>query len=395
LPGRLLFAAVPRLPAAPHVGLDLLYLAPGDTGGMETYARALVPLLPAAFPEARFTAFAGRELAAEWQEAPWHPEIGLVALPASSSTRIARTAAQQTIVAGAALRARVDLLHSLGNFGPLAGPRRRVVTMHDLIYLRHPETTTGVLARGLAQLAPAMARRATRIVADSHATADDLVELLGTPAAKIDVVPLGPGFSSGAEPVAEAPLRAVLGLSDGPLVLSVSARRPHKNLARLIEAIALVPEATLVLPGYPTTFDDTLRAVARDAGVAGRVHLCDWVDDAQLEGLYAAATCLAFPSLAEGFGLPVLEAMQRGVPVTCSGVTALPEVAGDAALLFDPESVTTIAGAVARLLADPALRARLVARGREQAAHFSWERTAAGTVAAYRRALGWARPYGR
>jgi glycosyltransferase involved in cell wall biosynthesis len=151
--------------------------------------------------------------------------------------------------------------------------------------------------------------------------------------------------------------------------------------------MALVPGAALVLPGYPSPFDDELRAVAERAGVADRVHLCGWVGDADLEGLYRAATCLAFPSLAEGFGLPVLEAMARSLPVACSGVSALPEVAGDAALLFDPLSTEAIAGAVAALLHDPALRARLVARGREQAARFSWDRTARDTVASYERTL--------
>jgi glycosyltransferase involved in cell wall biosynthesis len=371
-----------------HIGLNLLYLAPGDTGGMETYARALVPRLPAAFPGARFTAFAGRELTEEWRRAPWHPDIRLVALPVASSTRIVRTAAEQTIVAAAALRARVDLLHSLGNTGPLSGPRRRVVTMHDLIFLRHSDTTTNVLARGLALLVPAVARTATRLIADSTATAADLDELLGVPAAKVDVVPLGPGAPPAVAPMPEAQLRAELGLGDLPLVLSVSARRPHKNLARLIEAMARLPEAALVLPGYPGPYDEELREIARRHGVDDRVHQCGWVGEAQLEGLYAAATCLAFPSLAEGFGLPVLEAMARDLPVACSGVSAMPEVAGDAALLFDPESVDAIAGAVGHLLDDPALRSRLIERGRARVAEFSWDRTAAETVASYRRALG-------
>ena len=376
------------MPATPHIGLDLLFLAPGATGGMETYARQLVPLLPAAFPEARFTVFAGRELAGEWRtQGAWHPDVGLVALPVSSSTRIARTAAQLTVVTGAALRAKVDLLHSLGNTAPLAGPPR-VVTMHDLIYLSHPETTTGLLAKGLSVLAPAVARGATRVIADSEATARELERLLGTPRAKVDVVPLGPGLRPDTAPTPEAELRAQLGLGDRPLVLSVSARRPHKNLARLVEAMGRLPHAALVLPGYSSGFEDELRAIARAAGAADRVHLIGWIDDAQLEGLYAAATCLAFPSLAEGFGLPVLEAMLRGLPVACSAVSSLPEVAGDAALLFDPLSVDAMAAAVGHLLQDAALRARLIARGHDQAARFSWERTAAGTVATYRRALG-------
>jgi glycosyltransferase involved in cell wall biosynthesis len=373
--------------AEPHIGLDLLFLAPGATGGMETYARALVPRLPAALPGARFTVFAGRELAAEWREQPWDRRMRLVGLPVSSDSRLRRSAAQQVVVGGAALRARVDLLHSLGNFGPLTGPSHRVVTMHDLIYLRHPETTTSFLGSGLQRLAPAVALRATRLIADSQATADDLQELLGVPAPRIDVVACGPGLPPAATPTPPDRLRAELGLGDRPLVLSVSARRAHKNLARLIQAMAQLPDAALVLPGYPSNQDEQLRAVAREAGIEDRVHLSGWIDDAQLEGLYAAATCLAFPSLAEGFGLPVLEAMARGLPVACSGVSSLPEVAGDAALLFDPLSVDAIAGAVGHLLSDAALRARLVARGHERAALFSWERTAALTAASYRRAL--------
>jgi glycosyltransferase involved in cell wall biosynthesis len=373
--------------ATPHIGLDLLFLAPGDTGGMEIYARELVPLLPAAFPEARFTVLAGRELAAEWRRRPWHRDIGLIALPASSSTRIIRTAAQQSVVAGAALRAKVDLLHSLGNIAPLAGPRR-VVTMHDLIYLSHPETTTGLLAKGLSLLAPAVAHRSARIIAVSHFTGAELERRLGVPAAKIDVVLSGPGLPPTTPPMEETRLRAELGLGDLPLVLSVSARRPHKNLVRLIEAVGRIPDAALVLPGYPSpAFEEELRATARAAGAQDRVHLCGWLDDAQLEGLYAAASCLAFPSLAEGFGLPVLEAMMRDLPVACSAASALPEVAGDAALLFDPLSVDAISAAIAHLLDDAALRARLIVRGREQVKRFSWQQSATATAASYRRAL--------
>jgi glycosyltransferase involved in cell wall biosynthesis len=376
------------VPAPPHIGLDLLYLAPGATGGMETYARALVPRLVAAVPDVRFTAFTGRELAEEWRRAPWHPQIRLVALPVSSTTRIMRTAAQQTVVAGAAARARVDLLHSLGNLAPLAVPARSVVTVHDVIYAKFPESTTNLLIRGIQALQPAVCRRADRLVVPSQATAGDLTELLGVDAAKIDVVQEGAGLGDGAAPTPEPELRARLGLGSDPLVLSVSARRGHKNLDRLIAAMARVPSATLVLPGYPTPFDERLRAAAAEAGVADRVAFCGWVSDADLEGLYAAATCLVFPSLAEGFGLPILEAMARGVPVACSGVSALPEVAGDAALLFDPTSTEAIAGAINALLADPALRSRLVARGHERAKQFSWDRAAEGTLASYRRALG-------
>jgi glycosyltransferase involved in cell wall biosynthesis len=358
-----------------RIGLNLLFLAPGETGGMETYE-----------PGARFTVFAGRELAAEWRSVPWHPTMRLVGLPLSSRTRIRRTAAEQALVAAAAVRAEVDLLHSPGNTAPLLGPRS-VVTVHDLIYAHYPATTTSVLSRGLRALLPAVCRKAHRILVPSRATARDLEMLLGISPGKIDVIPEGPGHRPTAQPTPERELRARLALGGQPLVLSLSARRPHKNLTRLIEAIARVPEVTLVLPGYSTRFDAELRRVARESGAGDRVVFCGWVSDEDLEGLYRAARCLAFPSLAEGFGLPVLEAMARGVPVTCSNASALPEVAGDAALLFDPESVDAIAAAVRRMVADERLRAHLAARGRARAATFSWEATAAATVESYRRAL--------
>jgi len=166
-------------------------------------------------------------------------------------------------------------------------------------------------------------------------------------------------------------------------VLSVSARRGHKNLERLVDAmLRLEVPARLVLPGYPSERDAALAARGGD-----RVRILGWVSGADLEGLYAASACLAFPSLAEGFGLPVLEAMRRGLPVACADATSLPEVAGDAALLFDPTDVDAIAAAIERLLTDDELRADLVQRGHAQAAEFSWERTARATLAAYDAAL--------
>jgi glycosyltransferase involved in cell wall biosynthesis len=234
-------------------------------------------------------------------------------------------------------------------------------------------------------LVPAAARRSHRIVVDAASTRDDLVAHLRTPAEKIDVVPLAtmpPTVSATDEPA----LRAALGLGTRRIALSASAKRPHKNLLRLIEALARLPEdgrPVLVVPGYPTPHEQELRARAAALGVD--VVFPPWVSAADLEGLYAAAALVVFPSLCEGFGLPVLEAMARGVPVACSDRSSLPEVAGDAALLFDPEDVGAIASAMERLLADRELADRLAAAGRRRAGEFSWERTAALTVASYRR----------
>jgi glycosyltransferase involved in cell wall biosynthesis len=143
----------------------------------------------------------------------------------------------------------------------------------------------------------------------------------------------------------------------------------------------------LVLPGYPTAHEAELRARAASAGVAADVRFPAWVSAEELEGLWALAQAFVFPSLYEGFGLPVLEAMTRGVPVACSDASSLPEVAGDAALLFDPHDEAAIAGALRRLLDDEALREQLRARGLARASEFTWQRTARLTLESYRRAL--------
>ena len=163
------------------------------------------------------------------------------------------------------------------------------------------------------------------------------------------------------------------------MLLSLSAKRPHKNLLALIGALARIPaqrRPLLVLPGYATWHEAELRARAASLGVAGDVRFEGWLAAAELEGLWALADAFVFPSLYEGFGLPVLEAMARGVPVACADASSLPEVAGDAALLFDPHAESEIAAAIERLLGDAALAAQLRAKGLARARQFTWERTA-------------------
>jgi glycosyltransferase involved in cell wall biosynthesis len=373
-----------------HVGLNLVFLVPGETGGMEVYARELIPELIAAAPQMRFTAFVNREAAAT-TGGPWGELIPAVTVPVRARNRLEWVRGEQQLLPGLARRAGVDLLHSLGSTAPAWGRHRRVVTIHDLSYRIVPEAHLGLLGLGMRVLVPLAARRANRILVDAAATKADLHHLLGISTEKVDVVPLGLGALSDVPPLAETELRAWLDAGERPILLCVSAKRPHKNLMRLLGALALIrPDRRplLVLPGYPTAHEQDLRRRMGELGVAGDVRLLGWVDPAQLEGLYAAALGFVFPSLAEGFGLPVLEAMARGLPVACSGRGALAEVAGDAALLFDPESEPEIAASIERLLADGTERERLRARGRARAERFSWAASAAGTIECYERTRG-------
>jgi glycosyltransferase involved in cell wall biosynthesis len=377
--------------ALTHVGLNLVFLVPGETGGMEVAARELLPeLLKAAPPGTRFTAFMNREAAGD----PIGDLVETVTVPVRATSRAERVRGEQQHLPRLARRAGVDLVHSLASTAPLYGRFARLVTIHDLIYKVHPEAHQGVLSLGVRVLVPAAARRSHRIIAVSRNTRDDIVRLFGVSPDRIDVVPQGLGAMARAEPAPEAEVRRRFDLGARRVALSVSAKRPHKNLARLLEALALLPadrRPLLVVPGYPTWYEAQLRERAAALGLTGDVRFLAWVDAAELEALYAMAECFVFPSLYEGFGLPVLEAMSRGVPVACSDRSSLPEVAGDAALLFDPESPRAIADAMERLLADEALAARLREAGQAQAARFTWEATARGTLASYERALAAAR----
>jgi glycosyltransferase involved in cell wall biosynthesis len=372
-----------------HVGLNLVFLVPGATGGTEVYARELIPELVAAAPQVRFTAFVNREAAAV-AGAPWGELIPAVTVPVRARNRVEWVRGEQRLLPPLAARAGVDLLHSLANTAPAWGHFRRVVTIHDLIYRLAPEAHLGLLGHGMRVLVPIAAKRSHRIITGSTSTAESIERLLRVSPSRVDVVPHGVGARPDARPVPEAELRAQLEAGEGPIVLCVAAKRPHKNLMRLLAALALIPPGRrplLVLPGYPTPHEHELRRRADELGIAADVRFLGWVDPAELEGLYAAAACFVFPSLLEGFGLPVLEAMIRGLPVACSARGSLAEVAGDAALPFDPESEPAIAAAIERLLNDKWEAERLRSAGRERAARFSWAATAAGTLACYERAL--------
>jgi glycosyltransferase involved in cell wall biosynthesis len=383
-----------------HIALNLIFLVPGETGGMEIAARELIPALLAAAPAGmRFTAFVNRETAAA--EAPGaataeaggalREQLPVVPVPVHARKRVQWVLGEQTLLPVLARRADVDLVHSLASTAPLWGRFRRVVTVHDLIYAHFPAAHAGVRDKAMRVLVPAAARRAHRVIADSQSTRDDLVELVGLPAERIDVVPLGLGAVRRSAPTPPVQLRERLRLGDHPIVLSLSAKRPHKNLLALIGALARIPAESrpvLVLAGYPTEHEAQLRELTRSLGLDEHVRFPGWLSEADVEGLWAIAAAFVFPSLYEGFGLPVLEAMVRGVPVACSNASSLPEVAGDAALLFDPRDEGALAVALERLLDDAALAQRLRVAGRERARQFTWERSARATIDSYRRALG-------
>ena len=272
---------------------------------------------------------------------------------------------------------------------PLIHPQRSVVTVHDLGYRYYPETH-GAWSRWYLEWSTRYhARVARHIIADSKATMCDLMRHYRVPAERITVV--YPGRGAEVSPVADPERLRDVRTRDGipgDYLLYVGTIQPRKNLTRLVEAYALLLEGTrgrevsLVIAGKRGWLCEEIFERVTALGLKSCVIMPGYVAPEDLAALLSGARAFVLPSLYEGFGFPVLEAMTCGVPVICSNVSSLPEVAGGASLLVDPLSVESIRQAMDRVLTDEALRARLVTRGFAQANRFSWERCARETLKA-------------
>lgn len=293
-----------------------------------------------------------------------------------------------------------DVLFVPAHVLPLIHPRRSVVTVHDLGYLSYPEAHRPADRRYLDGSTRWNAHQAAAVLADSRATKDDLVRAYNADPDKVHVVYLG--RDEAVAPVTDrarlADVQNRYGIAT-PYLFYVGTLQPRKNLARVIDAFARVAgrlgDVQLVLAGKRGWLYDDLFAQVTRLGLERRVVFPGYVDDADLPALLSGAVALVFPSLYEGFGIPVLEAGACGLPVITSNTSSLPEVAGDAALLVDPHDVDAIAEAMYRLATDPELRAELTRRGRENVKRFSWEKCARETLAVLLEAGGAKRGAGR
>jgi glycosyltransferase involved in cell wall biosynthesis len=366
------------------VALNAMFLAPGDSGGPETYLRELVRALAGEYPGLRISVLTTGAGERSLREDGFDELAVLRALRAEEYRRLQRQLAEQVLVQVHARRARADLLHSLASTGPVRTPRlRSVVTLHDATFMQTP-TFGRVTTWGMTQVVQRAARDADALIAVSEAARDELCAALGLDPSRFTVVPHGLGAVPRAEPAPEASVRDRLGLGDGSIVLCVGAVRPHKNQELLVRALPHLPNAvTIVLAGRHEGYDHRVRELAAELGVTERLRLPGYLPDADLERLWTLADCAAFPTRAEGFGLPVLEGMARGVPVACSDIPVLREVGGDVPLYFDPADPAAAAAAIVAALGDGE-RGR---RGAERAGSFSWADAARGTMEAYERAL--------
>jgi len=354
--------------------------------GVGRYAFRLLEAMVAAAPAHTFIVFRGRERDSrfDWDALAARPNLELRDGPWPLYWP------QEQILWPRLLRqSRADLFHSPYFVAPLLAPCPVVITVHDLIFDRYPAYMPWGWARPYYRLLMTWGtRRAWRVVAVSRSTATDLARFYRTPTDKVVVIPEGvdPGFARVTDASRLRTLRHRYGLTR-PFVLTVGARRPHKNLARLTHAFAcLAPEVAhdlvFVGPADPRFPDEARRAVVQER-LDGRVRFLDWVSETDLPGLYTLADLVVLPSLIEGFGLPALEAMACGTPVLVANASSLPEVVGEGGVLVDPYSVEAMAEVMWNLLRNEALRQRLAEVGRQRAAAFTWQQTAQQTLHLY------------
>ena len=286
----------------------------------------------------------------------------------------------------------LDLFHSPDFVLPPVRRARTVLTIHDLSFLRYPECFSPPLLRYLLAAVPRSVERADLVLADSENTRDDLIELLGVPAESIRVVYAGvePEFTPRPQAEVQA-VRERYGIQR-PYLLGLGTLQPRKNFRRLIEAYHLlreehdIPQQLVIGGGHGWLYEPIMEAIERH-GLQEDVRLIGFCDDADLPALYTGADLFAFPSLYEGFGIPVLEAMACGTPVVAADTSSLPEVAGDAALLVPPTDVEALAQALWLALDDSALRETLRARGFEQCRRFTWHDSAHRLLECYEELL--------
>jgi glycosyltransferase involved in cell wall biosynthesis len=366
-----------------HLGLDLLFLVPGASGGRETYARELTTAIRAQRDDLRVTAFVNRETAAIghgfWRDLA---DNTVVLRGASALDRRRWALGELVLLPRGGGRGGGEVRHRPANFAPLHGPFARVLTLHDLIFRRLPDTVPTPLRWGTEATVPPAARRAHRIITGSDAARDDIVSELKLRHDLIDVIPHGIAAPPEVPEAAVARMRERVAAGGRPVALSVATDVPHKNLAALVRGLALLApdeRPVLVFAGFGTDAG-VLPGLVGELGLGDDVRVLGAVAPEDLEALYAQADVLVTPTLYEGFGLPVLEAMARGVLVACSDLPVLREVAGEEAELMDPHDPASIAAALRRLLSDDPDHERRREAGRERAARYTWAAAATQTL---------------
>jgi glycosyltransferase involved in cell wall biosynthesis len=352
-----------------RIGINALYMIPGGVGGTEIYLCEILRALAAIDSVNEYFVFTNMETDADL--VPQRPNFHWKPQAVHAHIRPARILWEQIVLPIEATRYRLDVLFNPGFTAPVFAPCRQVTVFHDLQHKIHPEYFRWFDLPFWRLLLWAAAHRSQRLIAVSEATRADLLRFYRIPADRVTVVHHGvePAFSH-------------LGRSENETyLLCVSTLHPHKNIPSLIRAYGRKKrDFRLVLAGMRGFHTRAIEALIAELGLQDAVQITGWVSRDDLYELFARARAFIYPSTFEGFGMPVLEALAAGIPTACSDIPPLREVAGDAALFFDPLDEDAIAAAIERVMTDVPLRERLGEAGPERARPFTWERSAEQTL---------------
>jgi glycosyltransferase involved in cell wall biosynthesis len=368
------------------IGINLLYLLPGVVGGTEVYAAGLLHGLAKMDQENEFIIFVNRE-SATWP-IPEKPNFSRVVCPVQAILRSRRYVFEQCLFPLLLAKHKIDIVHSLGYVTPLMAPCRSVVSILDIVY-DYPGAFSYIKKQLLKLLVVASAQRAEHILTISEASREQIASRMYVRTGKVTVSLLAPKARKIGNEKNWADLSSALGIC-GNYILAFSSLSPSKNIPTLLQAFArlrtgLSKSVQLVLVGHQPMRGAHLRELTDSLGLQDSTVFTGYLSDDALALVLKHATVFVFPSLYEGFGIPVLEAMVAGIPTACSNVASLPEVAGDAALLFDPTSIEEMTEALTCLVTNPSLRDDLVAKGHKNVQRFSWANTAEITLKIYQK----------
>ncbi|MBU1858304.1 MAG: glycosyltransferase family 4 protein [Verrucomicrobia bacterium] len=367
-----------------RIGLNLLYMIPGKACGSETYASGLIYGLSQIGRQHEFTVFVNRE-SSTWP-LPKASNFKRVVCPVSATKRSRRYLYEQLFLPSLIKKYNLDLLHSLGYMTPFVLPCKSIVSIFDIVY-NYPGAFSFLKKQLLRLLLVISAQRADHVLTISESSRRQIVAYLSVPPEKVTVTLLAPKNFLGCDERDWPDLASRLGIRDRYL-LAFSSLTPSKNIPALLYAFAQVSKSLaegvqLVLVGREPRRGISLRSLSNSLGMDRCVVFTGFLPDADLSQIFKHATAFVFPSLYEGFGLPILEAMAAGVPVACSNTASMPEVAGNAALFFDPSAPEGIVMALKQLLANQTLRTELVSKGYHNLKRFSWLTAAEKTLTVF------------
>jgi glycosyltransferase involved in cell wall biosynthesis len=367
-----------------RIGINALYLLPGKVGGTETYIRNLVDGLSRFDPDNTYFIFVNKESVGVFRDLP--PRITIVHCPLRASNRPARILWEQFILPFQVLRRKIDVLLSAGMTAPFFCPAASMLVIYDLQHINQPQNYSPFALYFFKTIIYVSAKTADGIMAISKHVKNDIVTHYNIRPDVISVTYLGVNHEAFfPERSGDADYARTRYNLPEKYILYAAALLPHKNHQRLLQAFkdikGKIPGRKLVLTGAWEKGHDTVVGIIADLGLQDDVLMLGWIPFEDIPLIYRGAELFVYPTLHEGFGLPVLEAMASGVPVVCSRVEPLIEIAGDAAFFVDPYDQSDIARGIAAICGDKALRTQLVERGLLRAGEFTWDKTAKATLA--------------